>query len=107
MSAVTLADLRADYEAAIDRLIFALLAASRWNSEYTLRLTAALEVAKRTPVVFEEVAAVKELRQFVAISSKLESDAKVLAIAERNGLQAALLYKLSDGGMDPRKSGDA
>lgn len=104
MSAVTLETLRADYETAIDRVIFGVLASGKWQPDYLNRLIAALEIAKRRPAVFEDADALQALRKNIEITAKLESDGRTLAVAERDGLQAAMLFKLSGGNIDPRVS---
>lgn len=101
MSAVTLETLRADYEAARFALIEAFVLCE--------------EVRNALPSIGKPCydAAYLSARQRLYNADLRERRAgQVLAVAslykdEAEGLKAAVLYKLSDGQIDPRQGGDA
>tara|TARA_A100001391_G_scaffold96706_1_gene64099 strand:+ start:8769 stop:9050 length:282 start_codon:yes stop_codon:yes gene_type:complete len=93
MSAVTLETLRADFDAAID-----VYGRSDFPSEFLYGLNLCVEMVR----YFREHGA-----PLPRHSSQLVIAGDLLDVAEKHGVHAAMLYKLSDGAIDPRKGGEA
>jgi len=94
MSKVTLETLRADFEAAIDCLIFGVLVAGRWDNNTCSRLVAALEIAKRRPELLGLCDG--QIKHRASIDEAILKKARILAVAEKDGLEAAMLWKLAN-----------
>lgn len=48
-----------------------------------------------------------EIQIEVDTPADVRLSANIIDVAEKHGLEAAMLYKLSDGAIDPRKAGEA
>ena len=111
MSAVTLETLRADYAAALRLLVSDLGENGTWRNQYKnwLRDEHINEIARLLPDDLQSYTKLPFimtllLGRTIEAARVLQSRADIFVIERDHGLNAAMLYKLSDGAIDPRVS---
>lgn len=113
MSAVTLADLRADFEAKREEYAMQTYEDAKRTLGYPEKNKAVTEetvrlIRQQTPERAIMLTEYDDADWLWRDEPKAYETAAFLYILARDyGLDAAMLYKLSDGQIDPRKGGDA